>query len=323
MRAIQVTELGGPEVLKLVELPEPDPGPGEVLIRVAAAGINFTDTLRRTGHRLTPPLPHVPGLEVAGTVARIGPGVGEPVVGTRVLAWLPGGGYAEMCLASTATVAPVPDALSDQQAAALQAQGLTAYHCLKTIGRLAPGETVLVHAAAGGVGTQAIQQARIMGAEQVIGTASTDEKLALVRSLGATATINYVAESFGERVKELTDGRGADVILEAVGGSVFEESLQCLAPLGRLVIYGTSSGQRRQLDQDALMQESRSVGGFYMTTIRAQPQLLHASLNELIGWAAGGQLQTVIGSVYPLGEAAAAHEQMEARQTTGKLLLVP
>ena len=182
---------------------------------------------------------------------------------------------------------------------------------------------MLVHAAAGGVGTQAIQQARLMGATQVIATASTDEKLALTQSLGATATINYTVESFSERVNELTDGRGADVILDAVGGAVFEESQRCLAPLGRLVIYGTSSGQPRQVDQEVLLDASRATAGFSIVTIRAQPQLLRSSLSELIQWAAAGQLRVVIGDVYPLGNAATAHARMEARQTTGKLLLTP
>lgn len=325
MRAIRFHELGEPDVLQLDDVAEPQPGPGEVLIEVHAAGINYADTRRRRGVYLEQsPLPFIPGSEVAGRVARLGEGVLGWQVGDRVMATLNGGGYAEYAVAPASSLLPVPADMSDAEAAAFPVQALTAYHLLRTSGRLAAGESVLVHSAAGGVGTLAVQLAKLLGAGTVYATASSEEKLALARSLGADVTINYLTEDFAARVNEHAreqGRRGVDIILEAVGGEVCTRSLACLAPFGRLVVFGVASGELPQISPAQLMRRCQEVIGFYLPPILAQPKLLAPSVRELTGYLASGKLRLVVGETLPLEQAAEAHRRIEARETMGKVVL--
>jgi NADPH2:quinone reductase len=326
MRAIRFHELGEPEVLLLEDLPIPDPAAGEALIEVYAAGINYADTRRRRGLYLEEsPLPSAPGSEVAGRIARLGEGVTGWHVGDRVIATTTGGGYAEYVAVPTQTLLPIPAGLNYAEAAAFPVQGLTAYHLLRTSGRLAKGESVLVHSAAGGVGTLAIQLARLMGAGTIYATASTDAKLALARSLGADVLIDYTREDFAARVLEHARSqgqRGVDIVLEAVGGDVLEHSLRCLAPFGRLVVFGRAGGQANAVDPARLMKRCQEMIGFYLPPVLARPSLIEPSVRELTEYLTSGRLKVLVGATFPLEDAAEAHRRMEARQTTGKVVLV-
>lgn len=324
MRVVRFYEYGGPEVLRLEDAPVPEPGPGEALVKVAAAGVNYADTRRRLGAYVEPtPLPWVVGSEIAGTVAKLGPdaqtGAQE---GQRVMALTAGGGYAEYALVSARALLPIPPQLSFVQAAALPLQGLTAYYLLTLSGRLAPGESVLVHAAAGGVGTLAVQMAKLLGAGKVIATASTPAKLEFACSLGADAQIDYTKEDVVAGVRAATNGKGADIILDGVGGAVFEGSLRCLAAGGRLVVYGLASGQPVEFNPVRLMRRNQSVIGFYLGHLMAQPEQLRPAMEAIAGWLAEEKLRLMVGHVFPLEDAARAHRQLEARETTGKIVLL-
>jgi NADPH2:quinone reductase len=326
MRAIRFHELGEPEVLRLEDVPDQEPAAGEALIEVHAAGVNFADTRRRRGLYLEEtPLPYTPGSEVAGRIVRLGEGVSGWSVGDRVMATLASGGYAEYVTVSAAALLPIPAGLGYAEAAAFPVQGLTAYHLLRTSGRLRPGESALVHSAAGGVGTLAVQLARLMGAGTIYATASSDEKLALARSLGADVTVNYTTEEFAARVVEHARSqgrRGVDIILDAVGGDVLEQSLRCLAPFGRLVVFGRASGHQVDIDPAQLMKRCQEMIGFWLPPILARPDLVAPSVRELSEYLASGQLKVLVGASFPLEQAAEAHRQMEARQTTGKVVLL-
>jgi NADPH2:quinone reductase len=315
VRAIQITEFGGPEVLQLAELPDPEPGDGEVLVRVARSGINFADThQRRDDYLAAAQLPLIPGGEVSGTTPD----------GRRVATLLPGGGYAELVAVPEAHLVPVPDGVSDDQAAALLLQGLTAWATLKVSTRMEAGETVVVHAAAGGVGTLAVQLAKRMGAGRVIGIASSAQKRELAQRLGADATVDSGAGDLEAAVLEANDGKPVNVVLEMAGGSAFEASLAALAPFGRLVTYGIASREPNEVVTADLMRTSRGVIGFWLVNlIAARPDLMREGIAKLLGAVASGELEVVIGEVYPLSEAARAHEDMQARRTQGKLLLDP
>jgi NADPH:quinone reductase len=315
MRAIQVREFGGPEVLELVDLPAPEPGPGEVLIRVSRAGINFADThQRRNEYLAAAELPLVPGTEVAGV---------RDDTGERVVAVTGTGGYAELAIAPEALAVPIPDGVDDGVALALVVQGLTAWHLYRTSARVAEGESVVVHAAAGGVGSLAVQLGRPMGAGHVIATASTGEKRALALELGADAAVDGAPEGLADRLVEANLGRRVDVVFEMAGGEVFEQSLHALAPFGRLVAYGAASGARNQVATGRLMRRSAAVVGFWLVHCMSRPEMLREPLADLFERAARGELRPIVGGTYPLSEAARAHEDMQARRTTGKLLLDP
>jgi NADPH2:quinone reductase len=315
MRAIQVTEFGGPEVLRLVDVPAPEPGPEEVLIRVTRAGINFADTQRRRNEYLAASeLPLVPGAEVAGV---------REDTGERVVALTGTGGYAEYAVASAARTVPVPDAVDDGAALALLLQGLTAWHLYRTSGRVAVGESVVVHAAAGGVGSLAVQLGRPMGAARVIATASTEEKRTLALELGADAAVDPAPEGLADRLVEANLGKRVDVVFEMAGGEVFEQSLQALAPFGRLVAYGNASGEANQVGTGRLMRRSTAVVGFWLVHCMSRPEMVREPLAELFERTARGELRPIVGGTYPLSEAARAHEDLQARRTTGKLLLDP
>jgi NADPH2:quinone reductase len=315
MRAIQVREFGGPEVLELVDLPVPEPGDGEVLVRVSRAGINFADThQRRNEYLAAAELPLVPGTEVAGV---------REDTGERVVAITGTGGYAEYATAPEALAVPIPDGVEDGAALALVVQGLTAWHLYRTSGRVAEGESVVVHAAAGGVGSLAVQLGRPMGAGRVIATASTEEKRALARELGADAAVDAAAEGLADRLVEANLGNRVDVVFEMAGGEVFEQSLHALAPFGRLVAYGAASGERNEVATGRLMRRSAAVVGFWLVHCMSRPDMLREPLADLFERAARGELRPIVGGTYPLSEAARAHEDMQARRTTGKLLLDP
>jgi NADPH2:quinone reductase len=312
MQAIRIHETGGPEVMRL----------GEVLIKIAAAGINYADLAQRQGTYLTRTrTPMILGFEAAGTVAALGPGVTSPTVGTQVSAFV-SGAYAEYAVAGASSIIPIPESLDFASAAAFPVQGLTAYQILRDSGRLQQGESVLVHAAAGGVGTLAVQIARLLGAGKVIGTASNAEKLDLVRSLGADAAINYTQDDWVAQVKQATDGKGVDIVLEMVGGKIAEQSLNCLAPFGRMVVFGAASGDPLRLTATQLMYKNLSVTGYWLSAMLNYPEHMVPAITGLMQYLAQGKLQIVVGQTFPLAEAAAAHQAIANRTTTGKVVLL-
>jgi NADPH2:quinone reductase len=324
MKAIMVEEFGEPEVLRHVDVERPSPGEGETLIEIRSTGVNYADTLRRRNQYVDPQdLPFIPGSEVAGTVAEVGEGVEDVAAGDRVLTMLGTGGYAEYAVAPAGSLIPLPEGLDFDEAAAIPLQGLTAYHCIKTSGALKDGESVLVHAAAGGVGTLSVQMAKLLGAGTVIATASSEEKLDLARSLGADVLIDYTEEDWPEKVREATEGKGADVILEMVGSDFPEKNLKCLNVFGRMVVFGAASRERGTIVPAALMKRCHAVVGFYLPQVMCRPDLFVPSLQEVLGWISSNKLKLTIGSTYPLAQAAEAHSALEGRQTTGKLLLNP
>ena len=315
MRAVQQLAFGGPEVLELVELDEPAAGPGELLVDVELAGVNFADTHQRRNEYLAEAeLPFVPGSEVVGTVAG---------TGRRVAAMTGGrGGYAELALVPEEMAFDVPEGLGSHEALALLIQGLTAWHLLRTSARVQPGESVVVHAAAGGTGSLAVQLAKDFGAAPVIATASTPEKRDLALAIGADAAVDSDPDGLAERLAEAARG-DVDVVLDAIGGEVFEQSMQVLAPFGRMVTYGVSGGKTNTVNTRALMKESRTVAGFWLADCYKRPALLGPPLAECFALAAEGRLRPQLGERYPLSRAAEAQEDLAARRTTGKLVLDP
>jgi NADPH:quinone reductase len=315
VRAIEISEFGGPEVLKLVELPAPEPAEGEVLIRVSRAGLNFADTHQRTNSYLAKAeLPLVPGSEVAGVRAD---------TGERVVALCGSGGYAQYAVAPASLTFPIPDGVDDGTALALLLQGLTAWHLYKTCARVAQGESVVVHAAAGGVGSLAIQLGKPLGAGRVIATASTEEKRALALELGADAATDASPDGLAERLIESNGGHHVDIVFEMAGGEVFEQSLQALARFGRLVAYGIASGNQNEVSTGHLMRRSRAVVGFWLMHCLGRPELVDEALADLFARASRGELRAVIGATYPLSDAGQAQIDLQERRTTGKLLLDP
>ena len=324
MKVIQFEQYGGPEVLQYIEQERPKPGDNEVLVEVKAIGINYADTARREGQYVVPtPLPYVPGSEVAGVIAEVGSNVTGFKVGMRVSALIESGGYADFVALDENGLIPMPDDVDFEQAVALPLQGLSAYHILKTMGRLAPGETVLIHAAAGGVGAIAVQLAKLFGAGKIIATASSDEKLEHAKAMGATHLVDYSKEDWVDEVKSITDNKGVDLALEMVGGEVFNKTLKCLAPFGRLVIFGAASGEQVQFHPGQLMRKNQSVIGFFLPQIMRKPELFQQSFKELLGYMATGQLKLTIGGSYPLADAAEVHRLLQSRKTIGKLVLKP
>jgi NADPH2:quinone reductase len=315
MRAIQMTEFGGPEVLKLAELPTPVPGPGEVLIRVSRCGLNFADTHTRTNSYVQKAtLPMIPGGEVAGV---------REDTGERVVALVGTGGYAEYATAPEQMVFPIPDSLDDGAALAMIVQGTTAWHLYRTSGRVAEGESVVVHAAAGGVGSLAAQLGHPFGAGRVIATASSEEKRALALELGADVAIDPAPEGLTERLIEANNGRPVDVVFEMSGGAVFDASYKALAPFGRIVAYGIATNEPNSVPTGSLLRHSRAVVGFYLFHCLARPGMFSDALADLFARAASGELRVIVGQTYPLEQAAQAQIDLRERRTTGKLLLDP
>jgi NADPH2:quinone reductase len=315
MRAIQMTEFGGPEVLKLAELPTPVPDAGETLIRVTRAGINFADTHTRTNSYVQKAsLPLVPGGEVAGI---------SEETGERVVALVGTGGYAEYATAPSELVFPIPDGLDDGAALAMIVQGTTAWHLYRTSGRVAEGETVVVHGAAGGVGSIAVQLGHALGAGRVIATASSEEKRALALELGADVAVDPAAEGLTERLIEANEGRPVDVVFEMSGGGVFDASYRALAPFGRIVAYGIATSEPNSVSTGSLLRHSRAIVGFYLFHCLERPAMFTDALGQLFERAARGELQPIVGETYPLADAARAQVELCERRTTGKLLLDP
>ncbi len=315
MRAIQMTEFGGPEVLRLVELPTPQAAPGEVLIRVTRAGVNFADVHTRTNSYVRKAtLPLIPGAEVAGV---------REDTGERVVALTGTGGYAQYAVAPAEHVFEIPDGVDDGTALALLVQGTTAWHMYRTAGAVSQGESVVVHAAAGGVGSLAVQLGRPLGAGRVIATASSAQKRELALELGADAAIDPAPEGLTERLVEANGGRPVDVVFEMAGGEVFDASYRALAPFGRLVVCGIASQQPNQVSSGSLLRHSRAVVGFYIFHCLERPGMFTDALEDLFARVARGELRVVVGHTYPLEEAPRVHVEMRARRTTGKLLLDP
>jgi NADPH:quinone reductase-like Zn-dependent oxidoreductase len=321
MRAVQITRFGGPEVLDVVDLPDPVPGEGQQLYEVSSAGVNFADTHQiENSYLAAQQLPLVPGAEFVGTPV----GGGQRVVGL-----LDGGGYAEKAVAHDFLTWPVPDGVSDEQALAVVLQGATAWHLLRTSAHLAQGESVVVIAGAGGVGSLAVQLARRWGAGRVIATASSPQKRALAEELGAHATVDPALadddpKQFTGALREANGGKPVDIVLEMTGGNVFAGSLSALAPFGRLVTYGMAAREEtRAVPPGALMQKSRAVIGFWLAHCMARPHMLDAAMNDLLPMVGEGSLKPVVGGRYPLSNVRHAHQDLLARRTTGKLVLDP
>ena len=314
MRAVQIQEFGGPEVLEVVDLPTPEPGDGEVLVEVTRSGINFADTHQRENSYLSRyEVPLVLGGEVAGTTPD----------GKRVVALLRSGGYAEYAVAPEPTVFPIPDAVDDGAALALIIQGLTAWHLFRTSAKLAQGESVVVISGAGGVGSLAVQLAKPFGAGRVIATASTEEKRAMALELGADAALDPAAEDLKGALIEANEGRPVDVVLEMSGGRVFEQSADALAPFGRIVAYGIAGREQNTLETGRLMRKSRAVVGFWLMHCLGRRELVEEPLADLFERAARGELRPQVGTTYPLSQVRRAHEDLAGRRTQGKLLLDP
>lgn len=322
MKAIRVHAPGGPDVLRVEELPDPIPGPGEALIRVEAVGVNFIDVYRRTG-QYPVAMPFTPGTEVAGVVAAVARGVTEVRVGDRVATVDARGAYATHALAPADRLVPVPDGVSTRDAAAVMLQGLTAHYLATSTFPLGSGDRCLVHAAAGGVGLLLCQIAARRGAH-VIGTTSTEAKARRAREAGATDVVRYTEQDFVAATRALTGGRGVRVVYDSVGRDTFDGSLRSLAPRGMLVLFGQSSGAVPPFDPQRLNQG----GSLYLT----RPTLAHytatraellARAEELFAWLAAGELHVHVDSALPLEHAPEAHRRLEARETSGKVVLLP
>ncbi|MFP8890011.1 quinone oxidoreductase family protein [Natrialbaceae archaeon A-CW2] len=323
MDAIEVGSYGDSDVLEVVERDIPEPGPGEVRIEVEAAGINFADIMQRRGLYPGGPEPaYVPGMEAAGTVHATGDGVGLSE-GDRVVGMLNGGGYAEYVTANAQMLLPIPDGMSFEEAAGFPVQFLTAHSCLFEWGGLEEGESVLIQAAAGGVGTAAVQLASRAGAT-VFGTASTEQKLDLAADLGCDHPIQYTETDFRDVVDAETDGVGVDLVLESVGDDVFDHSLDALAHFGRLVTYGVASGVPASAQNQRLLFENKSVIGFHLgQASRHDPNRIMKAIPDLTQGLSDGELEVIVGETFALEEAAEAHQFIEDRKSTGKVVLVP
>jgi NADPH:quinone reductase len=322
MKIIQVKEPGGPEKMALMDVPKPEPGPKQALIRVAAIGVNFIDVYFRKGlYKAETPI--VLGNEGAGTVEAVGPEVSEVKTGDRVAWAMHRGSYAEYAVVPASLLVKIPDGLDFQAGAAAMLQGMTAHYLTHSTYPLKSGEACLVHAAAGGTGSLIVQMAKMVGA-RVFGTVSTREKAAIARQAGADETILYTSQDFEAEVKRLTAGRGVDVVYDSVGQTTFDKSLNSLRPRGVLALFGQSSGPVPAFDPNIL----NGKGSLFLT----RPSLAHYLLTrdellwragDVLGWIAAGKLKLRIERTYPLADAAAAHRDLEGRKTAGKLLLIP
>jgi NADPH:quinone reductase len=322
MKAVVADPLGGPEALKYIDQPTPQPSPGEVLIKLEAIGVNFIDVYFRNGTYKAPESPVKLGSEGAGTIAAVGEGVSLPV-GQRVAYAMTRGSYAEYAVVPQQTVVALPQSVAFEDAAAVMLQGMTAHYLTYSTFPLKPGQTCLVHAAAGGAGLLIVQLAKIAGAT-VIGTVSTQEKAQLARERGADHLILYTEQDFVAEVKRLTGNRGVDVVYDSVGSTTFHKSLDCLRPRGMLVSFGQSSGVVGQIDPLVLSQK----GSLFLTrpslgNYISDPAELKQRSSDLFTWIADGRLHVRIHKTYKLAEAAEAHRDLEARKTSGKLLLKP
>ena len=310
-----MTEFGGPEVLKLAELPVPSPAAGEVLIRVSRAGLNFADTHTRTNSYVQhATLPLVPGGEVAGV---------REDTGERVVALVGKGGYAEYAVAPQERVFPVPDGLDDGSALAMIIQGTTAWHLYRSAARVTAGESVVVHSAAGGVGSLAVQLGRAFGAGRVIATASGEGRRELALELGADVAVDSAPEGLTQRLLDANGGEPVDVVFEMYGGDAFDASYRALAHFGRIVVCGISTNVPNEISTGSLLRHSRAVVGFYLFHCLERPGMFAQALSDLFARAAAGELKAIVGATYPLAQAGQAQTDLRERRTSGKLLLDP
>lgn len=313
MKAIQISEFGGPDVMQVVELPDPEPADGQVVVDVARAGVNFADThVTRNDYLAKQELPLVPGGEVAGTTPD----------GRRVAALLANGGYAQKVAVPESWLVPVPDGVSDDVAAGLLLQGLTAHALVHRCARLQPGEAIVVEAAAGGTGSLAVQLAKRAGG-RVIGLASSPDKRQLAERLGADVTVDSGASDLREAILAANGGEQVDAVLQMSGGEAFEQQLRTLAPFGRMVTFGIASREENQVRTGHLMRNSRAVIGFWLMHLIPRRDEVRAMIEDLLQAVLAGELEVVTGGIYPLSEATRAHEDIAARRTQGKLLLDP
>jgi len=323
MRAIEVAALGGTDQLELVNLPDPTPGPGEILIDIEACGLNYADVMMRRGLYVGGPPPRfILGLEVAGTVAAVGDSVTKVVPGQKVMALVSHGGYAEKVVAPSTSVMARPEGMSAEAAAAFPVNYFTADFALHFAGNIQPGQTVLIHAAAGGVGTAAVQLAKIAGA-RVIATASSAGKLERVKALGADVCIDYTKEDFLAVVKDVTDGKGVELVLESVGGDVFDKSMSALRTLGRLIVFGIASADARRPDVRDMLFRNLWVIGLHLGALMANPDVAKASAERLFGLLATGKIVPQVGHVLSLEEAARAQDLLGDRGNYGKVVIKP
>ena len=313
MKAIQITEFGGPDVMKYLDLPDPVAGADEALLDVTAIGINYADTHQTENSYLSPQtLPMIPGIEVVGTNG-----------GKRYLASVSSGGYAQKAVAHKSVMIPVPDSVTDQEALCMLVQGSTAWHLLKTMGQLEKGESVVIHAAAGGVGTIAIQLAKLWGAK-VIAVTSSDSKAELAKKLGADHVVDAATEDLSKALRDANGGRGVNLILEMVGGKTFDQSLLALGTFGKLITFGMASRTApTPIHPGALMHGSKTVAGFWLANCFGKKELFNDVIEELFTLISDGKLKPVIGATYPLSQAQAAHKSMLARESVGKIALDP
>ncbi|CAN2221567.1 Qor NADPH,quinone reductase and related Zn-dependent oxidoreductases [Candidatus Nanopelagicaceae bacterium] len=313
MKAIQITEFGGPEVMNYLDLPDPVPGADEVLLDVTSIGINYADTHQTENSYLSPQtLPMIPGIEVVGTYD-----------GKRYLTSVSSGGYAQKAVAHQSVMIPIPDSVSDQDALCMLVQGSTAWHLLKTMGHIEKGQSVVVHAAAGGVGTIAIQLAKLWGAT-VIAVTSSVEKAELAKQLGADHVVDAASEDLSKAIRDANGGRGVNLILEMVGGKTFDQSLLALGTFGKLITFGMASRTApTPIHPGALMHGSKTVAGFWLANCFGKKELFNDVIEELFTLISDGKLKPVIGATYPLSQAQAAHKSMLARESVGKIALDP
>jgi NADPH2:quinone reductase len=324
MKALQIEKFGGPEVMKLADVPVPEPGPGEARIRVEAGGLNYSDIMIREGTYIdATTLPHRLGREFCGTIDKLGPGVAGWSVGQRVVGAVQSGAFAEYVAAPVETLIPCPEGITPEQGAAILVAGITAVHCLDDCGRLAPGETVLIHAAAGGVGTLAVQIARAEGAN-VIGTASSDEKCRFIAGLGATP-VNYAKGDWVKEVRSLTQDRGADLILESVGGEVYRRSFkEALAVFGRMVVFGVATREMVPFNNREILESNRTLTGYYLGAYFPAhlDRVINATM-KLVGLILEGKVKPIVGKSVPLDQAVEAFNHMQQRKNIGKVVLRP
>lgn len=320
MKSIVVTRYGGPDVLELHEVPMPEPAEDQVLVKVKAAGVNYADLMQRMGRYPGGPKPPFgAGFEIAGVVEK---------VGTKVTHWKPGdavmgfcsGAFSEYAVANGGVLLSKPESLSFRQAAAVPCQYLTAYHALLTLGRLESGQTVLIQAAAGGLGTMLVQVSRNVGAT-VIGTCSTSEKCALLREIGCHHPINYVTHDFEDEVRQITGQKGCDLVIESVGGRVFSKSLRCLKTRGHLVTLGLASGELRSVDTLTLLVNNLTVSGFHLFAYASDEPAMANAMRDFNAWLEVGKMMFIIKHVFPIEKAGEAQRLIAERKTSGKVVL--
>jgi NADPH:quinone reductase len=321
MKAVQITEYGGPEVMKYTELPDPTPGNGEALVEIQAVGVNFTDTYSRSGVNPTR-LPWIVGVEGAGVVRKVGAGVTNVKEGDLVAYCSVPGTYAERAIAPAARLIKMPPGLDAQTGAAAMLQGMTAHYLCHSTYRVQQGDQVLIHAGAGGVGLLLIQMVKRLGG-YVFSTVSTEAKAELVKGAGADHVIIYTRQDFAEEVKKATDGKGVQVVYDAVGKTTFDKSISCLGRRGYMVLYGQASGPVPPMDPRVLANGSLFLTRPGLGDYTATREELEQRAGDVLGWVKSGELKLRVEHVFPLSEAAEAHRQLESRATTGKVVLIP